>query len=51
MEKELQQHQGGAVSTTTEELIDMAESGTDIREAGIDESEMTAEPPAEDAQA
>lgn len=51
MENELQKHQDGAAAPTTEELIDMAESGTDIREAGIDESEMTAEPPAEDAQA
>lgn len=51
MEKELEQHQGGAAAPTTEELIDMAESGTDIREAGIDEAEMTSEPPAEDAQA
>lgn len=51
MEKEQQKYEGGAEAVTAEELIDMAESGTDIREAGIDEEEMTSELPAEGTQA
>jgi len=50
MEDKLQQ-QDKDVAPTTAELMDMAESGTNIREAGIDASEMTPEPPPEDSQA
>lgn len=49
MDEKLQHEDSNAVPTTAE-LIDMAESGTNIRDAGIDVAEMTPEPPAEDSQ-
>ena len=51
MERQQPQNQSDAGTQTDEEVIAMAESGTNIREAGIDEAEMSPEPPAEDAQA
>lgn len=51
MEQQRSQNESDATTLTDEEVIAMAESGTNIREAGIDEAEMSPEPPAEDAQA
>lgn len=51
MEQQQLQNQSEATTPTDEEVIAMAESGTNIRDAGIDETEMSPEPPAEDAQA
>ncbi len=49
MDEKLKDEDNSAAPTAAE-LMDMAESGTNIREAGIDVSEMTPEPPAEDQQ-